>query len=751
MNDAHVGQTHQQTNAPAAQVAVMQETTPIDLLRSAHNLLIGRYRIALSLALLLAVLGALAAFTLISPSYASTGILQVAPTSQRLAFDDDASVTPRYESFVSAQATLIASRAVIDRAIQNDALISSGWPTGTAGLEKLASSLEVKHRSGEQLITIAITARSPERAQAATTAVLSTYQEIYGERNGLSMGLQESFIDARAKQLWGKVQSLQHRIDEIVLPFGGLDAISAMHNSKVGSINKLDEKLIDLAIKQTDTELKASPNRQGIEMLARIAAGGSAQGLSPAQASIQKLIKDDSELQLRIEGLRARGFGGRHPEVRSFRDSRELLAKAVEHRQMLVTEIIESLGVPLVNPDGTLVDQSDSLARLTGELKTLRERMSTEIVTMGNTISMVQRLQGELVTAQERHSAALDQLQNLELQSEDISLGRISIAQEASFPAWTASDRRTTASAVAAFVMFFAGIGSVMLYGYYRPDISSIRDLQIMSIDAPLLGVFVNPDKRNTERDSLTAVASHELRNTLFSNAGAGGTRVFSIAGAGDNGNQTDVAANLAQSFAMAGYQTLLVDGDLIGHQLSTKNAKDHTTLGLRDLLATGDPKGTVHSTSKPRLWLMPTGTNSNVTSDTLSADDISLFVQMAKKHYDVIVIDAGSVSRNLESVLFTSQCDSAVLTIEKDESRHQLSDAIDRLNRSGAPLTGVVLTNANYDDARRSGMICEREIAESLYPDGLSRKGREAPGLSETVAGVVDTDPATNNQTAAA
>ena len=202
---------------------------------------------------------------------------------------------------------------------------------------------------------------------------------------------------------------------------------------------------------------------------------------------------------------------------------------------------------------------------------------------------------------------------------------------------------------------------------------------------------------------------------------------------------KTAVASCLAQSFAMAGYQTLLVDGDLVGSGLSTEYAHDSNTRGLRDIIAQGDPNGTVHRTSKPRLWMMPAGSSREVTPDTLSADDVSLFLEMARKHYDVIVIDAGSATRNIESVLTTAASDRTVIAVDHHEAKITANDAIRRLERAGAPVSGLVYTGASYEDARRSGFVCERSVAESMYPEGLANPGREAPSFQSATVNTTD------------
>jgi uncharacterized protein involved in exopolysaccharide biosynthesis/Mrp family chromosome partitioning ATPase len=751
MTTNHIGRDNERPETMRQQAAQIEETTPLDLLRAAHRSLIGRYRVAIPLALALAVIGAGVTHLVLKPRYVSTGLLHVAPPNPNLSLDENAvTVPPRYQSFVSAQATLIASRAVIDRAIDDANLEGSGWPTGEKGLEKLAESLSVYHRDGEQLIKVSVSANDQVQAQAATNAILTAYQELYGERNGLSMGVQETMFNAQVDRLNKSLAENRDAIDRIVTPYGGLEALEAMHDAKVASIARLDEKTTELAVQKADSQLKTTPDQQGYELLAMIASGNPTGAQTPAQASIQDLIEEDARLQAKIDRLRARGYGGRHPDVQSLKSAREQIAEAADHRKQLVNQIIESIGLPFVKPDGTVAQTPQTIERLQTELTRLRERLSKEIVAMGNAIGEVATLQEKGERLRERLDRARDQLQTIQIQSGEHSLGQVSIAQQASFPVWASSDRRTAGSAVAGIFMFFLGIASVIGSGYFRTKIACLRDLREYEGDTPLLSVFVTPKRKNTDRDPLTAVATHDLRNTLFTDAGTHGTRVFAIASAGEPGSQTVIASSLAQSFAMAGYQTLLVDGDFAGQFLSNRYSHGSNDLGLRDLIDTGDPRGTVHRTPKPRLWMMPSGVTPEVTAETLSADDVSLFLEMALKHYDVVVIDAGSATKNLESVLFTGACDRAVLSVDRNESKRTIEEATGRLHRAGVPAQGLVYADADYEDARREGMICEKSIAESMYPEGLSRVGRNAPSF-DNKAVQPDAEMDETSQTAAA
>ena len=79
MTTNHIGRDNERPETARTQAAQIEETTPLDLLRAAHRSLIGRYRIAIPLALALAVIGAGVVYSVLKPRYVSTGLLHVAP------------------------------------------------------------------------------------------------------------------------------------------------------------------------------------------------------------------------------------------------------------------------------------------------------------------------------------------------------------------------------------------------------------------------------------------------------------------------------------------------------------------------------------------------------------------------------------------------------------------------------------------------------------------------------------------------
>lgn len=103
--------------SPLAAAAPPPHRPPENPLLLIRRYLRGRYFIAAGLGLVLSVPCGLAGYFAIPPVYKSTGIIRVAPTMPAILYKtEENSPMPMFDSFVSAQGTLIESLRVLQLA-----------------------------------------------------------------------------------------------------------------------------------------------------------------------------------------------------------------------------------------------------------------------------------------------------------------------------------------------------------------------------------------------------------------------------------------------------------------------------------------------------------------------------------------------------------------------------------------------------------------------------------------------------------
>ena len=159
---------------------VEAEPAPINLVALAYRSLRGRIMVTLLLTAALATAGVWAGYTIRKPVYTSTGIVRVAPTLPKIMYDSEQNqLMPLFDSYVSSQATFMASHPVLRKTVDDLNQRDIDWAKGTDGIKALARALDVQHEPRSELIKISVKHHTPAVAQSAVNAVIETYEQTW--------------------------------------------------------------------------------------------------------------------------------------------------------------------------------------------------------------------------------------------------------------------------------------------------------------------------------------------------------------------------------------------------------------------------------------------------------------------------------------------------------------------------------------------------------------------------------------------
>ena len=155
------------------------------------------------------------------------------------------------------------------------------------------------------------------------------------------------------------------------------------------------------------------------------------------------------------------------------------------------------------------------------------------------------------------------------------------------------------------------------------------------------------------------------------------------------------ISANLALSFAEAGYRTLLIDGD-------TRRGDLHRTFtvercpGLIDhLMGTADQAGILRPTSHPRLMLLPSGTRRRDGPELLGSARMQDLITVLKTKFDVIVIDTPPLGAGIDPFVLGTTVGNIALILRAGETDRQLAEAkLQVLDRLPVRLLGAILND---------------------------------------------------------
>ncbi|MCH7546922.1 MAG: hypothetical protein IID30_11035, partial [Planctomycetes bacterium] len=260
MNDTHV----QNNDLRFELIADKSDQIAEDPLQFVRRKLRGRYRLTILLALLLALCGSLIGYSVAPVKYESTGLIQFKPVLPTILYKSvENQPTPLYDSFVSAQATLIRSRHVIEEALKDKTLASWDIPSGPEGVESIRGMISVQHRRGEQMVAVKATHRNPQFAYATVNAVLKAYNRNYHDTIRLSPTEREQKLEQRVRQLQNDLLVVGEKILEISDQYG-VDTIKRLHNEKIQALIATDQKLAELNLALTTLEVQSERRAAGL-------------------------------------------------------------------------------------------------------------------------------------------------------------------------------------------------------------------------------------------------------------------------------------------------------------------------------------------------------------------------------------------------------------------------------------------------------------------------------------------------------
>jgi len=158
------------------------------------------------------------------------------------------------------------------------------------------------------------------------------------------------------------------------------------------------------------------------------------------------------------------------------------------------------------------------------------------------------------------------------------------------------------------------------------------------------------------------------------------------------------VSANLAMSFADAGYRTVLVDGDTrrgTVHEVFELPMKD----GLTEYLSgRADYSRIVHKTSHEKLAFVPCGSRQPHSPELLTSAALPRLVAELRSRYDVVIFDTSPLAAGIDAYAISAAVGNLVVVLRVGKTERRLAAAklllVDRLpiNILGAVLNGVQL-----------------------------------------------------------
>ena len=185
--------------------------------------------------------------------------------------------------------------------------------------------------------------------------------------------------------------------------------------------------------------------------------------------------------------------------------------------------------------------------------------------------------------------------------------------------------------------------------------------------------------------------------NLRYALDGHGGSLSLAVSSPGPGDGKSLVSANIAVSFAEAGYRTILVDGDIRRGQLH-ESFRDPIPRrpGLIDYLTGMVPlESVLRETGVDNLTLVPCGTRRHRGPELLQSPMLPAFLDEMRTRYDVVIVDTPPLAAGIDPFVLASATGSMILVFRAGETDRRLAHArIGLLNRLPINVVGAVLND---------------------------------------------------------
>ena len=335
----------------------------------------------------------------------------------------------------------------------------------------------------------------------------------------------------------------------------------------------------------------------------------------------------------------------------------------------------------------------EEVTRLDGEIRQSGRELQ-EIPTRTITENRYQR---EILVAENIYKVLTDRYEAARL-VEASALPDVSILSRAVAPAKPTNNRKVVVISMGVLLGLAAGLGLALLF-----DITDKRvryaDQITSGLGLTILGVIPEIKRAKGETPSPEEAAQvieafRTVRLNLAHTTGDG-SLVLTISSPSPGDGKSLVSSNLALSFAEAGYNTLLIDGD-------TRRGELHRTFGMErrpgllDYLAGEMPlTELIHTTQHPQLRLITAGSRKRNAPELLGRSTMRELVKSMREKFEVVIVDSPPLGAGIDPFVLATLTGNLMLVLRAGATERDLAEAkLQIVDQLPIRLIGAVLND---------------------------------------------------------
>jgi polysaccharide biosynthesis transport protein len=680
----------------------------------------GRWKYACMIGLGLAAVLGIGGYFSASPMFQGMGAIEIKPnpgvvvneTTERMDMREN------YHSFVATQMHYIKNDRCLKQALEDEELVRIGFSKNPAALKTLKKGLTVEPDRDSRLVFVTFDSVDPQLAQAVTNAVLRAYYDLYGKKGGQNVNSTLETVANFVRMKERDLRSFRTQRDQVMRDYETTDlkALQASHMQRIGEMEA------QLALAKRIMARHTPSEAGGAADIKRAPTAAQLETFNPYLASVRS---ERDAAQLAFDSIKE----VRLAESDVYKDRMQKADRAqklyaAEYQKTLLEWEVKGGDATLMEVGREPITAAD-VADFEKELATLKLRQAK----LTKDLAHIENLTVQEAQAQKLMETYQSRMNELETEQGEL-MSTISVAMEASRPDEPHEDARRKHAVIGVGLGLMASFGTFFLLGSVdRRAFGSSQLHNLGSTSMPAcLGVLPDLGASLTDPDS-SDVASHcvhQIRNQIEAVRKPDSGYILAITSPFQGDGKTSIVMALGWSYAAAGYNTLLVDCDMVGRSL-TRQLGLVGREGLKDALMAQELNGSVARLPVEHLSAVPVGVDNRYGPENVRRIDLQRLLDHVRTEYDIILVDTGPMLGSLESTPVTAIADGVVLSVRRGRSRSRLEDCVHKLEVMGTRCLGIILNCAVRSD-------CNRYVSEASLAAAEEERATRADAVDQTV-----------------
>ncbi len=597
---------------------------------------------------------------------------------------------------LSTEEQRITSEPVLQQTIDQLKLKNeAGEPLKPKDLKK---RLEVEIVGGTDVISLAYKDAAPFTASKVINTLMDVYIKQQIRSNQSETASADSFINNQIPKIETKLQTMESKLQSFYEKNQVVD-LKEEKTVLVGDIGTLNRQISSVGAQLQGTQAQTArlQNELGLDLKQAIAANQL--GSTP---TVQSILEQLTTTETELSQQRQR-FNDNHPEVVSLNEKKDALNSQLQGLvgKYVGTQVSEGLLQGSNLRENQLerfislkIDELNQQTQLSS-LYQYQQVYLNRAQQLPKLEKQEQELLREVESARKTYGTLLDNQQELELLINK-QTGNAEVIELARVPEEGTTGRLALMILGVLMGLFLSNLTAILLEMQDHtiktiPEIKEKFAYQVLGI-VPLDSLQDNQGGIVVQRepDSFASEIYRMIQTNLKFLSMKRQPKVILMTSSVPGEGKSTVAANLAAAMAQLGRRVLIIDGDLrksSQHQLWQVSNK----VGIRDVITHKTPLAKVVCQPMKQLDLLTAGTVAPNPLALLDSVEMSELVAMARKEYDLVVIDAPPLPVTAD-VLTLSKLVDGILFVTRPEIVENESAALAQETIANANLSQKVL-----------------------------------------------------------